>query len=184
MSTYDRKPWIKRVTSGRSAPLLLIAFAAFIILNVYRLNSPTPVGTEIQDFKLKNIDGIEFNISEINQPIILVFYKKHQFFSNYMFNTYYRKLLPELKFLQDKGYAAVVVLSEGYDTTEQLQELSEDVYHHSLKKTGYTGDMDLITKYFGIRSFPHLFVLNKNKEITFESKLVSADFIKKNVLWR
>ncbi len=179
-----RSPWFKRVLVTKNLPIFFLVIVAFIALHKYRLNDPIPVGTEIENFKLKTIDSDEFSIYDINQPIVLVFYKKHTFYSTYVYNNYYNKLLAELKFLQDRGYAEIVVISDGYDTVDKLKELVEDKDHSVLAKIGYVTDTDAISEYFGVRSYPHLFVLNKDKVVTYEAKLVSTEYIKDNVLWR
>ncbi len=185
MSNYKSKsPWFKRVLVTKNLPVFFLVMVAFITLHIYRLNDPLPVGTEIENFKLKTLTGEEFSIYDINQPIVLVFYKKHTFYSTYVYNSYYNRLLAELKFLQDRGYAEIVVISDGYDTVDKLKELIKDKDHSVLGKIGYVADTDAVSEYFGVRSYPHLFVLNKDKVVTYEAKLVSTEFIKDNVLWR
>ena len=185
MSDYKRKsPWFKRVLVTKNLPVFFLVMVAFITLHIYRLNDPIPIGTEIEDFKLQTLAGEEFSIYDINQPIVLVFYKKHTFYSTYVYDSYYNRLLAELKFLQDRGYAEIVVISDGYDTVDKLKELIKDKDHSVLKKIGYVADTDAVSEYFGVRSYPHLFVLNKDKVVTYEAKLVSTEFIKDNVLWR
>lgn len=181
---YDRsKPWIKRVFSGKNGIILALTAAAFLALNIYRLNDPLPVGSHIPDFTLTSPYGNSFKISEIKTPAVLVFYKKHGLFSNYMFNRAYRKMLPELELLQDKNYAQVIVLTDGMDTAEKVAELARDKNHETLKNIGYAADTGKIAKMFGIRSWPHIFVINGSGKVIYQSKLAGADHIQK-ILWR
>lgn len=181
---YDkRKPWLKRVFSGKNWLILGLTALAFIGLNYYRMNDPLPVGSKIHDFSLETPSGVKFNISEIKTPVVLVFYKKHKAFSNFVFNTTYRKMLPELKFLQDKNYAQVIVLTAGLDKPSQVEALSKDPKHVSLKEIGYAGNTEEIAKLFGVRSWPHIFVINNEGVIIYESKLAGANHIQQ-ILWR
>lgn len=181
---YDkRKPWLKRVFSGKNWFILGLTTLAFVGLNYYRMNDPLPAGSKIPSFALETPSGVKFNISEIKTPVVLVFYKSHKAFSNFIFNRTYRKMLPELKFLQDKNYAQVIVLTEGYDTPEQVVALAEDAKHVSLKEIGYAGDTAEIAKLFGVRSWPHIFVINHEGVIIYESKLAGANHIQQ-ILWR
>lgn len=184
MAEYNRnRPWIIRIFSGKNPFIFAIIALAFIFLYVYRLNDPLVIGSKIQDFKLTTINGETFNISEIKMPVVLVFYKKHTFFSNYMFNYHYRKLLPQLAFLQDNNYAQVVVIVDGYDTKEELLQLSKDKNHTVLSKIGYVADTKTVAKSFGVRSWPHLFLISSNGVVLYEAKLTGVDYIR-DLLWR
>lgn len=181
---YDRsKPWIKRIFSGKNGIILAITAIAFIFLNVYRMNSPLSVGNKIPDFSLETQDGSAFKISDIKTPVVLVFYKKHKAFSNYIFNSVYRKMLPELKFLQDNNYAQVIVLTDSYDKGAQVAALAQDKDHVALKTMGYGADTAKIAAMFGVRSWPHIFVINDNGIVIYEAKLAGADHIQQ-ILWR
>lgn len=181
---YDRsKPWIRRIFSGKNGIILAITALAFIFLNVYRMNTPLSVGNKIPDFSLETQDGRVFKISDIKTPVVLVFYKKHKAFSNFIFNSVYRRMLPELKFLQDNNYAQVIVLVDGYKKGEQIATLAEDKEHLALKTTGYAADTSKIAALFGVRSWPHIFVINDRGIVIYESKLAGADHIQK-ILWR
>lgn len=181
---YNRsKPWHKRIFFGKNGLIMAFTALAFVMLNVYRMNAPLPIGTQIPDFTLTSQNGDKFKISEIKQPVVLIFYGKHGIFSNYMFNATYRKMLPELKFLQDKNYAQVVVLTDGYNTAKEVAALADDPKHAALKTIGYAADTGKITKSFGIRSTPHLFVISGDGVIIYESKLTGVEHIRK-ILWR
>lgn len=184
MAGYDKsKPWIRRIFSGKNALFFLIMAVAFAALNIYRLNDPLPVGSQIEDFALTTQSGDRFNISEIKMPVVLVFYKKHRIFSNFVFNNHYRRLLPQLKFLQDNNLAQIIVIAEGYDTAEQMASLAAERDHMVLKSIGYAADTANVAKAFGIRSWPHLFVIGSNGIVLYEAKLAGADYIK-SLLWR
>lgn len=181
---YNRsKPWIRRIFSGRNGLIMALTAAAFVTLNVYRMNDPLPIGNKIPNFSLQTQEGLKFDISEIKMPVVIVFYQKHKAFSNYIFNSVYRKMLPELKFLQDKNYAQVIVLTDGYDTPEKVAELSKDNKHTALQTIGYAADTRKIAKLFGIRSRPHLFVVDSSGIVIYEAKLTSVNHIKQ-ILWR
>lgn len=183
MKYEKKKPWLKRIFTGKNWLILALTAVAFAGLNYYRMNDPMQVGSKIPDFTLETPSGHKFNISEIKTPVVLVFYKRHKAFSNFVFNATYRKMLPELKFLQDKNYAQVVVITDGIDTQEKVTKLAKDAKHVSLKEIGYATDTDKIAKLFGVRSWPHLFVINNQGFIIYEAKLAGADHIQQ-ILWR
>ncbi len=184
MATYNRsKPWIIRIFSGKNPIIFALMAIAFIALYMYRLNDPIPVGTKIKDFTLTSTNGKSFNISEIKMPMVLVFFKKHNYFSNYMFYYHYYKLLPQLSFLQDNNLAQIIVIADNCDTPEKILSLSKEKNHAILERLGFATDTKEVAKNFGIRSWPHLFVISSNGIILYEAKLASADYIK-NILWR
>ncbi len=181
---YDRsKPWIRRVTSGVSGIILAITALMFIALNVYRMNDALPVGSEVNNFEVVNIDGTVKNIRDFERPVVILFYQHGAIFSNMMYNATYKKFLAQYKFLQDKEIVDVVILVKGYSDYKELNELLDDKRIIPAKSMLYASDTKAIAKQFGVRSWPHLFVINESGIVIYESKLASPEYIQE-MLWR
>lgn len=184
MNIDNSKPsYFKRVFTGRSGIIFIIAAAAFIFLNVYRFNDPIDVGMDAPDIELTTHNGEKFKLSEIISSKVLIFYKKHTYFSNYIMNTAYKKELASFNILQDKGTAQVIVIVDGFDSVEEINELLKDEDYSAYKDIIFATDTKAAGKKYGVRSWPHLFVLSRYNKVIYQTKIGSADKVQQ-VLWR
>ena len=181
---YDRsKPYFKRILGGKNWIVFMLVAAAFIWLNIYRLNDALPIGSFAPNIELTNIDGKSFNINDIRSPKVLLFYKKHTYFSNYIINSTYERALPSFKFLQDKGIAQFFMIADGYDNVDKLKELISNKDYTPYKDVVFATDTKQAGKEYGIRSWPHLFVISSDGRIIYETKIGSADKVQQ-IIWR
>lgn len=180
---HKSQPYLKRVFNGKNSLIIAIVALAFIILNIYRLNDPLKIGENAPNLTFTTKNGEKFDLNKIYSSKVLIFYKKHTYFSNYIFNTTYKRALPAFKILQDKGLAQVIIISKGYDNPEELSELLALEDYGYLENIMFATDTDLAGKEYGIRSWPHLYVISKDNKVIYETKLGSADKVQQ-ILWR
>lgn len=183
MLRRNRQSYFKRIFAGKNGYIFLLVAIAFIILNVYRLNSPLEVGMDAPDMTLTSSNGESFKLSDIKSAKVLIFYKKHTYFSNYIINQTYKRSLPAFKLLQDKGLAQVIIIAEGYNDVKTLNNLLKDDDYSNYKDIMFSTDTKFAGKEYGIRSWPHLYVISSNNRVIYEAKIGSADKVQQ-VLWR
>ncbi len=179
----SKPPYLKRIFAGKNVYIFAMVALAFAFLNIYRLNDPLEVGSTAPELVLQASNGESFTMNEILSPKVVIFYKKHTYFSNYIINTTYKRALPAFKILQDKGIAQVIVIAQGYDNTEELNNLIWEDDYSNYKYIIFTTDTKAAGKKYGIRSWPHLYVISSDNRVIYETKIGSADKVQQ-ILWR
>lgn len=183
MAFGNRQPYFKRIFAGKNIYIFALVAIAFAALNIYRLNNPLETGMDAPELTLYAYNGESFTMNEILSPKVVIFYKKHTFFSNYVINTTYRRALSAFKILQDKGLAQVIVITQGYDTVEELNNLLGEEDYKNYKNIMFAADTKKAGKDYGIRSWPHLYVISSTNKVIYETKIGSADKVQQ-ILWR
>ncbi len=179
----NKPPYLKRIFAGKNVYIFAIVALAFAFLNIYRLNNPLEVGSTAPELVLTASNGESFTMNEILSPKVVIFYKKHTYFSNYIINTTYKRALPAFKMLQDKGLAQVIVIAQGYDNIEELNNLFGEDDYSNYKDIIFATDTKAAGKKYGIRSWPHLYVISSDNRVIYETKIGSADKVQQ-ILWR
>ena len=93
------------------------------------------------------------------------------------------RALSAFKILQDKGLAQVIVIAQGYDTVEELNNLLGEEDYLNYKNIIFAADTKTAGKDYGIRSWPHLYVISSDNRVIYETKIGSADKVQQ-ILWR
>ena len=179
----NKPPYLKRVFAGKNIYIFALVALSFAVLNIYRLNNPLTVGSEAPELILTASNGESFKMNDIISPKVVIFYKKHTYFSNYIINTTYKRALPAFKILQDKGLAQVIVIAEGYDNVKELNNLLGEEDYSNYKHIIFATDTKSAGKKYGISSWPHLYVISSDNRVIYETKIGSADKVQQ-VLWR
>ena len=99
----NKPPYLKRIFAGKNVYIFAMVALAFAFLNIYRLNNPLEVGSTAPELVLTASNGESFTMNEILSPKIVIFYKKHTYFSNYIINTTYSEIARALKYYRIKG---------------------------------------------------------------------------------
>ena len=183
MDMSPKKPYLKRIFAGKNVYIFALVAVAFALLNIYRLNDPLEMGTQAPELTLTAFNGESFKMNDIMGAKVVIFYKKHTFFSNYIINTTYKRALSSFKILQDKGLAQVIIIAKGYDSVEDINALTQEDDYINYKDIIFATDTKQAGKNYGIRSWPHLYVVSSDNRIIYETKIGSADKVKQ-ILWR
>lgn len=179
----SKTPYLKRIFAGKNIYMFAMVALAFAFLNIYRLNNPLETGSNAPELTLTAYNGEQFIMNEIISPKVVIFYKKHTYFSNYIINTTYKRALPAFKILQDKGIAQVIVIAQGYNNIEELNNLLGEDDYSKYKDIIFATDTKTAGKKYGIRSWPHLYVVSSDNRVIYETKIGSADKVQQ-ILWR
>ncbi len=178
-----KPPYLQRIFAGKNVYIFAVVAFAFVFLNIYRLNSPLKIGSTAPKLTLTAYNGESFVMNDILSPKVVIFYKKHTYFSNYIINTTYKHALPAFKILQDKGIAQVIVIVQGYNDIEKLNNLLGEDDYSNYANIIFASDTKSAGKEYGIRSWPHLYVISSDNRIIYETKIGSADKVQQ-ILWR
>jgi TusA-related sulfurtransferase len=134
-----------------------------------------PEGYKIDDFKLKTIDGQEFSTEQINLPIVLIFFNTKTFFTSNLYPKLILKTMPELKKIEQAGYCKIIVLADVEQTENDIRKMLERKEYKVLENSVYLGNTELLANYFGVRSWPHFFLINTDNVILYQDKIPSSD---------
>ncbi len=151
---------------GNLLVLLLVGYA-FYYLNIYRYNSPPPVTTKVPNFEFSTLDGKKFSLKDIKILKAIVFFNHKGIYS-----PYYFKILPDLIRLNRNGNITVLVVLNLKKPTDVKKILQKRKYK-TLENIIVLTNIDKLSEFFGVRSWPHFFLLDKNNEIVYEAKLPS-----------
>lgn len=167
--------------SGRNLVVLILVAASFWMLNSYRQNDPLPASSQGPDFTMSTADNQTFSLYDIRTPTVLVFYNERRWFANNIYPIAYEKEMPYLKLLQEEGKAQVIILIRGVDTPEKLRELYTKKNREYLENISFAYHDPDIAKKYGVRSWPHTFILDSNHKIRYQTKILSADGVRKRL---
>lgn len=160
--------------------MILIAVAvSFYFLHFYRQNSPLPISAVVPDMELETADNQRFNLHDIKVPVVLVFYSERKWMANNIYPTVYAREIPHLSILQEEGVAQVIVVIEGVDTPDKLKEFQAKKDYFYLENISFALHNQDIAHRFGIRSWPHTFVLDRSHRVRYTNKILSADGVRK-----
>jgi hypothetical protein len=163
---FFRRKSKKRVNffNPKNLLIFILVGAAFSYLYKYRYNDPLPVTTIVKNFKISTLDNQQFNLTDINIPKAIIFFDPKNIYS-----PYYLKILPQLKILNDSGKLYLLVFLDE-DKNDILKLINKRKYK-VLENITYLTNIKNLNKYFGVRSYPHFFLLNSQNKIVYEAKL-------------
>ncbi|MDR2869526.1 MAG: peroxiredoxin family protein [Deferribacteraceae bacterium] len=170
-----------RLFSGKNFLVLLLVAIAFWQLHSYRQNDPLPVFSPAPDIQLLTEDNTAFRLKQINMPVVLVFYSERSFGANNIYPTVYAREMPYLKFLTEDRLAQVIVVIKGIDTPEKLREFTAQPKYQFLKNIAFALPDQEMARAYGVRSWPHVFILDRSQRIRYSAKIMAAETISRTV---
>jgi hypothetical protein len=159
-------------TSRSLFVIILTAFAFYYLFN-YRNNDPLIIGNKAPNFRFKSWDNTVYELNDLHMPVALIFFSKST-----MFTSYYLKLIPEIKLLQKQGYLKIVTLIKMKQSKKSIKELSTNKRTSTLSDITYLTDINVVAGKYGIRSFPHFFLIDSNNIVIYQAKSPSLKKIK------
>jgi hypothetical protein len=158
----------KKVNYLQPKNLLIFALIAFAFSYLYkfRYNEPLPIGTKIKNYSIETLDNQKFNLTDINIPKVVIFFTEKNIYS-----PYYLKILPEIKVLNNstKLYTLVFINKDKNSILKLIRKKKYKV----LENITYLTNIKKLNEYFGVRSYPHFFLLDSNNILVYEAKLPS-----------
>ncbi|WP_022849718.1 TlpA family protein disulfide reductase [Limisalsivibrio acetivorans] len=164
-----------RLLDPRSLIIYILVAGSFLLLWQSRYNNAAPEGTRVQNFELSTLDGKRFSTSEINQPILLIFFNTKTFLTSNIFPKLYLKRMSELKLIERAGYMEVIVLLDVEQSEEKVLEVLSEKKYKVLENTVYLGNTEPLADYLGVNSWPHFFLLDEDKNIIYQDKVPSIE---------
>jgi TusA-related sulfurtransferase len=83
--------------------------------------------------------------------------------------------MPELKKIEQAGYCKIIVLADVEQTENDIRKMLERKEYKVLENSVYLGNTELLANYFGVRSWPHFFLINTDNVILYQDKIPSSD---------
>ena len=147
--------------------VFLIVIYAFYFLNTYRYNDPPPVTTKVPNFEFSTLDNKKFHLYDVKILKAIVFFNHKGIYS-----PYYTKILPDFVRLNRNGNINVFVVLN-VENVKDVKKILHKRKYKSLEKLIVLTNIDNLSSFFGVRSWPHFFLLSKDNEIIYEAKLPS-----------
>jgi hypothetical protein len=158
----------------RSLIVFLIVILAYIYLFNYRNNSPLALGAIGPDFKIETLDNKSFNLYEIHINKAIIFFKNNTFYSRH-----YLQFIQELKEISKNGSTFIILLFYGLQDADKISSLvlnNKDLIN--LKDIIYLADVNAVAKQYGVKSWPHFYLLNKDNIVIYRAKTPSINKIR------
>ena len=168
---------LRKAFSPKNLLIFIIVAASFHYLWKYRNNDPLTAGHKVPDFEFRTLDNQTFTLNDVNIPVLLVFLSSGSPFSNTIYPRVVLRKLPEMKIMQDKGYAFVIVLMDTEQTPDNIEKILDKKRYKILENITYLSDTEKMAEYFGVRSWPHFFMLNDENVIVYQDKIPSNNKI-------
>lgn len=157
--------------------VLLLAGLMFHLLWQSRFNDTLPEGTKAERLEFRTLDGKSFTTDEINMPVLIVFFNTKSFFTSNIYPNLFLRTLPEIASLEEAGYIHIIILTDTAQNQASVEKLFVKKKYKVLENRVYLGDTQGMSKYFGVRSWPHSFLLDKDNVIIYQDKVPSAERI-------
>lgn len=149
----------------------------FYLLWQSRFSETLPEGTRIERLEFSTLDGKSFTTDEINMPILLVFFNTKSFLTSNIYPNLFLRTMPELAKLEELGYLHIIILTDMEQNEENVKKLLLKKKYKILENRIFLGNTKRMSEYFGVGSWPHSFLLDKDKTIIHQDKVPSAERI-------
>lgn len=164
-----------RFFDGKSILVLGIIALAFYTLWQSRFNDALPEGFKAERLEFRTLDNQSFTTDEIGMPVMLVFLNTKTFFTSNIYPNLILKAMPELKQIENAGYMKLLVVTDIEQTPESVHKLLGRKKYKILENSVYLSNTELLSGYFGVRSWPHFFLMDKDNTILYQDKVPSVD---------
>lgn len=163
-----------RIFAPKSLIVFFIVALAYIYLYNYRNNSPINVGIAAPDFEIKTLDNKHFRLSDIHIKKAIIFFKNNTFFTKH-----YLQFIEELKVLnRDNSIYIVLFFDKQRDPEKILSTIEKNERLKQFKNIIYITDIKKVSRQYGVRSWPHFYLLDKDNVVIYQAKTPSINKIK------
>ena len=163
-----------RIFAPKSLIVFFIVALAYIYLFNFRNNTPLNTGVAGYDFEIKTLDNKLFRLSDIHIKKAIIFFKDNTFFTKH-----YLQFIEELKELnKDNSIYIVLFFDIQQDPGKILSTIEKNTPFRQLKDITYITDIKKVTRQYGIKSWPHFYLLNKDNVVIYQAKTPSINKIK------
>jgi hypothetical protein len=162
-----------KMLAPKSLIVFLVVILAYIYLFNYRNNIPLDLGTVGSDFKIKTLDNKSFNLYDIHINKAIIFFKNNTFYSRH-----YLQFIQELKEINKNGSTFIILLLYGPQDANKMSSLllnNKDL--SNLKDIIYLANVKEVAKQYGVKSWPHFYLLNKDNIVIYRAKTPSINKI-------
>ena len=147
---------------------LIVAYL-FYFLYSYRLNSPLPVSSRIPDTILYTLNGEKFLLNDYRSNKFLIFFDKASVYS-----PYYLKVIPDLKLIAESFNIDIFLIFKKPVDVELLKKILQKNKYKLLENITYSANISKLADDYGIRSWPHFYMINSDNKVIYQAKLPSV----------
>lgn len=165
----------RRFFEGKSIVLFIIIGMAFYLLWQGRFNDALPEGNKITTLEFRTLDNQSFTTDDIGMPFMLIFFNTKTFFTSNIYPNLLIKSMPELRQIEDAGYMKLIVVIDKKQNSEAVYKVLGQKKYKILENNIYLGNIDELATYFGVRSWPHTFLIGRDKTIIYQDKIPSVE---------
>jgi len=157
-----------RLFGGKNLLVYIIVGYLFYFLYSYRLNDPLPVSVIIPETKLYTLDGKEFLLNDYKNNKFLIFLD-----TGSVYSPYYLKIIPDLKLIAQHSNVEIFVLIKKPKNVEKLKQLFTKSKYKFLENITYSANINEVAKRYGIRSWPHFYMIDASNRVIYDAKIPS-----------
>lgn len=161
-----------RLFSGKSLLVYIVVGYLFYYLYSYRLNDPLPVSSKIPETELYTLSGEKFYLNDYKNYKFLIFFDK-----NSIYAPYYLKVIPDIKLISDALNIDIFVLLKKPTDPEGIKEIILRQKYKSLENITFLANIKVVSRLYGVRSWPHLYLVDAENRIVYQAKLPSVNKI-------
>jgi hypothetical protein len=161
-----------RLFSGKSLLVYIVVGYLFYYLYSYRLNDPLPVSSKIPETELYTLNGERFYLNDYRNYKFLIFFDK-----NSIYAPYYLKVIPDIKLISDALNIDIFVLLKKPTDSESVKEIILRQKYKSLENITFLANIKVVSRLYGVRSWPHLYLVDAENRIVYQAKLPSVSKI-------
>lgn len=154
--------------SGKNLLVYLIVGYLFYFLYSYRFNDPLPVSVTIPETKLSTLNGKEFFLNDYKKNKFLIFFDKGSVYS-----PYYLKIIPDLILIARDLDVEIFVLFKKPQNPKDIKNLFKKSKYKFLENITYSANINEVAKRYGIRSWPHFYMISASNRVIYEAKIPS-----------
>ncbi|WP_446744578.1 redoxin domain-containing protein [Silvibacterium acidisoli] len=163
---------------------VLIALLAFVSLTTFAQDTPHPtlaIGSPAPQFSLTGVDGKVHKLSDYSSyPVLAVVFTCNHCPIAQMYEQRIQQLYNNYK---DKGVAVVAIEGndpkairidelDSSDISDTLPEMKIRVaYKHLTYPYLYDGDTQSVTRAYGPKATPHIFIFDKQRKLQYEGRI-------------
>jgi peroxiredoxin len=154
--------------------VFFIIALAYIYLFNFRNNAPLDIGVRAPDFDIKTLDNKNFKLSDIHLTKAIIFFKDNTFFTKH-----YLQFIKELKELNKNNSIYLLLF---FDTRQEPSKILSIIHKNKdlkqLEDITYITNIKKVAKQYGIKSWPHFYLLNENNIVIYQAKTPSINKLK------
>ncbi|MGE4265837.1 MAG: TlpA family protein disulfide reductase [Deferribacterales bacterium] len=169
---------LRRLVSRKSTLVFVAVGISFFMLFHYRANpNALKIGAKAPDLAFETMSGEKFNLYDIKEPVMLVFFNTNTFLSGGMYTHLYLRNMPYLKSIDKINKAKLIIITDSGKQKDIIREKLSDSRYKILENNVYSSNNKQAQTEYGLSIWPHFFLIDANKQIIYTAKVPSVELV-------